>query len=154
MPKGQAPSNCGPPDSDPEEWRRSLTMSAGTHGPRQLGSEVLFSFPALRFDVFSPYRSSRYCGAPKPGKEKHKSYYYRSGILMVHGFRSFLSVFTHVLRKIWREVTQKIAAEFEARQLYQSQGGRGSVGAEKPRIPDAAALRLRARLRATRFGLA
>ena len=61
----------------------------------------------MRFDVFSPYRSSRYCGAPKPGKEKHKSDDYRSAILIVHGFRSFLSVFTSVLRKIWREVTRK-----------------------------------------------
>ena len=47
-------------------------------------------------------------GAPKPGKEKQKSYNYRSGILMVHRFRSFLSVFTPVLRKIWREVTRKV----------------------------------------------
>ena len=72
-----------------------------------LASEVLFCFPALRFDVFSPYRDSRYCNAPKPGKEKQKSYDYRSAILMVHRFRSFLSVFIPVLRKIWREVTRK-----------------------------------------------
>jgi hypothetical protein len=51
-----------------------------------LASEVLFCFPALRFDVFSPYRDGRYCGAPKPGKEKEKSYDYRSVILMVHSF--------------------------------------------------------------------
>ena len=89
-------------------------MSAGTRGPRKLRSEVLFFFPALRFDVFSPYRHSRHCGAPQPGKEKHKSYNYRSAILMVHRFRSFLSVFTPVLRKIWREVTRKMAAHFEA----------------------------------------
>ena len=82
--------------------------SAGTRRPRKLASEVVFCFPALRFDVFSPYRDSRYCGAPKPGKEKQKSYDYRSGILMVHRFRSFLSVFTPVLRKIWREVTRKV----------------------------------------------
>ena len=50
--------------------------------------EALFYFPALRFNVFSPYRESRYCGAPKPGEEKQKSYDYRSAILMVHRFRS------------------------------------------------------------------
>ena len=109
VPKGEAPSNCTapPPDSDPEVWRSSLTQSAGTSRPRKLASEVVFCFPALRFDAFSPYRDSRYCCAPKPGKEKHKSDHYRSGILMVHRFRSFLSVFTPVLRKIWREVTRK-----------------------------------------------
>jgi hypothetical protein len=77
-----------PPDSDPEGWRSFLTESAGTRRPRKLASEVVFCFPALRFDVFSPYRDSRYCGAPKPGKEKQKSYDYRSGILMVHRNRS------------------------------------------------------------------
>jgi len=56
--------------------------------------QTLFCFPALRFDVFSPYRDSRYCSAPKPGKEKQKSYDYCSAILMVHSFNSFLSVFT------------------------------------------------------------
>ena len=71
--------------------------------------EALFCFPALRFDVFSPYRDSRYCSAPKPGKEKEKSYDYCSAILMVHSFNSFLSVFTPVLRKIRREVTRKMA---------------------------------------------
>jgi len=98
-------------------------MSAGTRGPRQLGSEVLFSFPALRFDMFSPYRDSRYCGASKPGKEKHKSYNYRSAILMVHRFRSFLSVFTPVLRKICRKVTQKMGGT-------QNRGLRGCHGLE------------------------
>jgi hypothetical protein len=101
-------------DLDPEVWPSPPTASAETRGPRKLRSEVLFSFPALRFDAFSPYRNSRYCGAPKPGKEKHKSYNYRSAILMVHRFRSFLSVFTPVLRKIWREVTRKLTAHFEA----------------------------------------
>jgi hypothetical protein len=61
----------------------------------------------LGSDAFSPYRDTRYCCAPKPGKEKQKSYDYRSAILMVHRFRFFLSVFTPVLRKIWREVTRK-----------------------------------------------
>ena len=93
--------------------------SAGTRRPRKLASEVVFCFPALRFDAFSPYRDSRYCSAPKPGKEKQKSYDYRSGILMVHRFRSFLSVFTPVLRKIWREVTRKMAAQFEGWRLRQ-----------------------------------
>jgi hypothetical protein len=59
-----------------------------------LASEVLFCFPALRFDVFSPQRDGRYRGAPKPWKEKQKSYNYCSAILMVHNFQSFLSVFT------------------------------------------------------------
>ena len=110
VPKGEAPSNCSgaPPDSDPEVWRSSVTDPQEPVGRRKLTSEVVFCFPALRFDVFSPYRDSRYCGAPKPGKEKQKSYDYRSAILMVHRFRSFLSVFTPVLRKIWREVTRKV----------------------------------------------
>ena len=107
------------PDSDPEVWRSCLAESAGTRRPRKLASEVVFCFPALRFDAFSPYRDSRYCSAPKPGKEKQKSYDYRSGILMVHRFRSFLSVFTPVLRKIWREVTRKMAAQFEGWRLRQ-----------------------------------
>jgi len=106
--RGPQQRHGAPPDSDPEVWRNSLTQSAGTRRPRKLASEVVFCFPALRFDAFSPYRDSRYCCAPKPGKEKHKSYHYRSGILMVHRFRSFLSVFTPVLRKIWREVTRKV----------------------------------------------
>jgi hypothetical protein len=87
---------------------------------KRSGNEVLFCFPALRFEVFSPYRSSRYCGAPKPGKEKHKGYDYRSAILIVHGFQSFLSVFTSLVRNICREVTRKMAAQFEAWRLQQS----------------------------------
>jgi len=51
-----------------------------------LASEVLFCFPALRFDVFSPQRDGRYRGAPKPWKEKQKSYNSCSAILMVHNF--------------------------------------------------------------------
>ena len=43
-----------PADSDPEVWRSSLTKSAGTRLPGKLASEVVFCFPALRFDVFSP----------------------------------------------------------------------------------------------------
>jgi hypothetical protein len=66
---------------------------------RKITLEALFCFPALRFDVFSPYRDTRYCGAPKPGKEKQKSYDYRSAILIVHRFQSFLSVVTPVMRK-------------------------------------------------------
>jgi hypothetical protein len=49
-----------------------------------LASDVLFCFPALCFDVFSPYRDGQYCDAPKPGKDKQKSYDYRSAILIVH----------------------------------------------------------------------
>jgi hypothetical protein len=88
-----APSNrVAPlPDSDPEGWRISLTVS-GSHGPRKLTSKVVSCFPALRFDVVSPYRDSRYYGTPKPGKEKQKSDNYCSAILIVHRFRSSLSV--------------------------------------------------------------
>jgi hypothetical protein len=53
-----------------------------------LASEVLFCFPASRFDVVSPYRDGRYRCAANPGKEKQKSYDYRSVVLMVHRFRS------------------------------------------------------------------
>jgi hypothetical protein len=76
---------------------------------RKLSSEVLFRFPAVRFTVFSPDRDCRYGSAPKPGKEKQKSYNYCSAILIVHNFQSFLSVFTQVLRKMEREVTRKDA---------------------------------------------
>jgi len=76
---------------------------------RNLASEVMFCFPAWRFHVFLPYRHQRHCGAPKPGKEKQKSYNYCSAILMVHRFQSFLSVFTQVMRKMGREVTRKMA---------------------------------------------
>jgi hypothetical protein len=51
---------------------------------RKLSSEVLFRFPAVRFTVFSPDRDCRYGSAPKPGKEKQKSYDYRSAIVIVH----------------------------------------------------------------------
>lgn len=77
--------------------------------------EALFCFPALRFDALSPYRDSAYCGASKPGKEKQKSDDDRSAILIIHKFKSFLSVFTPVMRNIWREVTPKMAKTFEAR---------------------------------------
>ena len=87
---------------------------AGIRGPRKWNSEVVSCFPALRFYVVSPYPDSRYYGAPKPGKEKQKSDNYCSAILIVHRFRSFLSAFTSVLRKIRREVTRKIAVQFEA----------------------------------------
>jgi hypothetical protein len=70
--------------------------------------DVLFCFPAVRFDVFSPYRHCRYRSAPEPGKEKQKSYDRRSAILMVHTSLSFLSVFTQVLRMMAREVTRKM----------------------------------------------
>jgi hypothetical protein len=79
----------------------------GVHFWACLASEVLLCFPFVRFHVFSPYRAGRYCGASKPGKEKQKSYDYRSAILMVHRFRSSVVVFTQVVRKIEREVTRK-----------------------------------------------
>ena len=88
-------------------------MSAGARATRKLTSDVLFCFPGLRFDVFSPYRAGRYRSAPKPGKEKQKTYNYRSAVLMVHRFRCSF-VFTKVLRKVRREVTWKLAAQFEA----------------------------------------
>ena len=72
-------------------------------------SQFKFCFPTFGFHMLSPYRDSRYCSAPKPGKEKQKSYDYCSAILMVHSFNSFLSVFTPVLRKIRRGVTRKMA---------------------------------------------
>ena len=65
-----------------------VMRKAGASLRGDLASEILFCFPALRFDVFSPYRDGRYRGAPKPGKEKQKSYDYCSAILMVHRFRS------------------------------------------------------------------
>ena len=89
--------------------RVGITAWTGEQNARNSVSEVLFCFPALGFDVFSPYRDGRYCSASKPGKEKQKSYDYCSAILMVHRFRSFLSVFTQVLRKIRHEVTRKLA---------------------------------------------
>jgi hypothetical protein len=125
--RGPQQLHGAPPDSDPKVWRSSLTESAGTRRPRKLASEVVFCFPALRFDAFSPYRDSRYCCAPKPGKEKHKSYDYRSAILMVHRFRSFLSVFTPVLRKIWRKVTQKNQKTDEPRITRMSRIGERSA---------------------------
>jgi hypothetical protein len=51
--------------------------------------EALFCFPVVRFDVLSPDRDGRYCSAPKPGKEKQKSYNYGSAIVMVHSFDPF-----------------------------------------------------------------
>ena len=93
--------------------------------------EALFCFPALRFDAFSPYRDSRNCCAPKPGKEKQKSYDYRSAILIVHGHKSFLSVFTPLMRKIWREVTRNMAAQLRHGPLPRLTRARGGVGAEK-----------------------
>ena len=73
----------------PRTHFRSLAeviRKAGASLRGDLASVVLFCFPALRFDVFSPYRDSRYCGAAERGKEKQKSYNYCSAILMVHIF--------------------------------------------------------------------
>ena len=65
----------------------------------KLTSEVLFCFPGLRFDVFSPYRDGRYCDAPKPRKEEQKSYNYCSAILIVHRFNpSFLCSPRHCVK--------------------------------------------------------
>jgi hypothetical protein len=73
-------------------------------------SEVLFSFPALCFDAFSPDRSSRYCGAPKPGKEKDKRYDYRSAILIAHMFESFLCVFPPYCVRFGARLREKFAS--------------------------------------------
>src|SRR5437667_6163443 len=94
-----------------ESGGSNVTIAPRLRG--KLTSEVLFCFPALRFEVFSPYRDGRHPSAPKPGKEKQKSYNHCSAVLMAHGFRSFCSVFTQVLRKIRREVTRKMAAQFK-----------------------------------------
>lgn len=75
--------------------------------------EVFLHSLSLRLDPFSPDRDSGYRSAPKPGKEKQKSDDYRSAILIIHRFESFLSVFTPVMRNIWREVTRKMAKTFE-----------------------------------------
>ena len=98
-----------------------MTIAPRSRG--KLTSEVLFCFPAVRFHVFSPYRHQRHCSAPKPGKEKQKSYDYRPAILIVHRFRSFRSVFTQVLRKMGREVTRKMAAQCEALSPLPKLGG-------------------------------
>jgi hypothetical protein len=94
--------------------RKTMKRNGGTKviASAKLGGKVtleaFFCFPALRFDAFSPYRDSRNCCAPKPGKEKQKSDDYRSAILIIHRFESFLSVFTPVMRKISGEVTRKV----------------------------------------------
>ena len=57
-----------------------VVRKIGARLRESLASEVLFCFPALRFDVFSPQRDGRYRGAPKPWKEKQKGYNYCSAI--------------------------------------------------------------------------
>ena len=93
-----------------ESGGSNVTIAPRLRG--KLTSEVLFCFPGLRFDVFSPYRDGRYRSAPKPGKEKQKSYDYRSAILIIHRVNPSFCVHP-LMRKIWREVTQKMAAQFE-----------------------------------------
>ena len=137
------------PDSDPEVWRSSLTQSAGTRRPRKLASEVVFCFPALRFDAFSPYRDSRYCCAPKPGKEKHKSYDYRSGILMVHRFRSFFLCSPPYCVRFGARLRGKWLPSLKDGAFAKIRAGQRSARARKPRILDAHALRSRAQLGAT-----
>jgi len=113
--------------------------------------EALFCFPALRFDAFSPYRDSRNCCAPKPGKEKQKSYDYCSAILIVHRFPILPFCVHLVMRKISREVTRKIAAQFETWAFAKVSAGQGSVGAEKAQFSDCTRDALCARLGATGF---
>jgi len=128
-----------------ESGGSNVTIAPRLRG--KLTSEVLFCFPGLRFDVFSPYRDGRYRSAPKPGKEKQKSYDYRSAILIVHGFRSFLSVFTQVLRKIRRKVTRKLAAQFRTLPpLPRLERTWEALELRKARISDIHGLPLRARL--------
>ena len=83
--KGDAPHDCRGP---------RLIQIGQREVTRKLGSKVLFWLPTVFFRVFPPYRDSRQCSAPKPGKEKHNSYDYGSAILIIHRFQSFLSVFT------------------------------------------------------------
>ena len=90
-----------------------VMRKSGREVTRKLRFGFLFCFPSLRFDVFSAYRDGQCCSAPKPGKEKQRSYYYCSAVLMVHRFRSSLICFTKVLRRSWREVTWKLPAQFE-----------------------------------------
>jgi hypothetical protein len=94
----------------------------------QVRFTVCFCSPALRFHATSPCRHCRHCGAPKPRKEKQKSYDYRSAILIVHRFRSSLSVFTQVLRKIRREVTRKMARQGKSKGFSGNHGLHGSRG--------------------------
>ena len=42
------------PDSNSRSMAEFAYEVAGTRRPRKLASEVVFCFPALRFDVFSP----------------------------------------------------------------------------------------------------
>jgi hypothetical protein len=93
------------------KWDNSLDRRQNV---AQSVSQVLFCFPTLGVHVLSPYRDGRCCSASEPRKEKQKSYNYCSAVLMVHRFRSFLSVFTQLMRKIRHEVTRKLAAKFEA----------------------------------------
>jgi hypothetical protein len=74
-----------------------MNRSCGTKviASAKLGGKItlaaLFCFPLLRFGAFSPHRETRYCGAPKPGKEEQKSYDYCSAVLIIHGVNpSFL----------------------------------------------------------------
>ena len=114
------------PDSDPvAKLRGKVTL------------EALFCFPALRFDAFPPNRDSRNCCAPKPGKEKQKSYDYRSAILITHKFESFHSGFTPVMRRIWREVTRKMAARAETWPTPRSARARGTLELKNPQFSDA-----------------
>jgi len=108
---------------------------------RKLSSKVFFWLCTMCFQVVPPYRDSRQRSAPKPGKEKQKSYDYRSAILMIHRFQSFPFVFIPLMRKIWREVTRKIAAKFETWAYAKVRSGEGSVGAEKPQFCDEHVLR-------------
>ena len=106
--KGEAPSNCRAPRLIQIQKSGGVRLRCPQEPVGRANSGQKFCFAFLPCVVFPPYRNSRYCGTPKPGKEKHKSRNYRSAILMVHRFRSFLSVFTPVLRKIWCEVTGKV----------------------------------------------
>jgi hypothetical protein len=85
--------------------------TAAERRPISFTGFVLLSY--FGFPCVLAYRDGRYCSAPKPGKEKQKSYNYCSAVLMVHRFRSFLSVFTQVMRKIRREVRRKLAASLK-----------------------------------------
>ena len=69
--RGEASSNCTAPRLIQIQKYGGVAYGVRRNpSAMQIGFRSCLCFPALRFDAFSPYRDSRYCGAPKPGKEK------------------------------------------------------------------------------------
>jgi hypothetical protein len=106
-------------------------VSAGIRATHKLTSDVLFCFPGLRFDVFSPYRDGRYCSVPKPGKKKQKSYNYRSAILMVHRFRSSFVCSPRYCVRSGARLRGNWRPSLKHCRLRQDMAGQGSLGAQK-----------------------